>query len=57
MTDEIKDLDGSLQESMIMLGSVYLHLQLDGYPDSKDISQALRDLKGKHVRISVEVLA
>ena len=47
---------GTLQTSMQLLGSIFIHMDPEGYPDQGPTNEFLTAHKGKRVKITIEVL-
>lgn len=53
---KLLELTGTMDESMMRLGRIFVHMLADGYPDTRGPSQFFSDNKGKHVKLTIEAL-
>lgn len=52
----MKKWDGKLMTSFQMMGSLHLNLELLGYPDVGETNTFFELMKGRNVRVTVEVI-
>ncbi len=48
--------EGPLMTSFQMMGSLHFSMGLEGYPDQRETNVFLEGMKGKKVRVTVEVI-